>query len=193
MPIDRSKFRTPQGKLRTRALFIDFSSPETSLYTVKRADDGDFPSLFRLYMEAKDITEYRFALEYFDSFDHWQALCKTAWFEPIIEAWRSELAACLKSEAFARIVAAAEADGQNSLRANEYILERKWERNTKGRPSKAQVDEAAQKQAAVDKRIKADLKRLSIPDAPVYSDQPSQTTASEPEEIIPTDPLDIED
>lgn len=185
-----TKFRTSSGKLRTRGLFIEVSpDPSNAMYSLGRADHPDgYPSLFLLYISEKDITEYRFAVKYFDSYAHWEAICEAPWFAPHIRAWRAELSALLKSEAFRRIVEAAESTRSESLRANEYILERKWEKAPKGRPSKEQVEKAATQIATEDARIKKDMERLDIPATPTYSDSPPSSSPQNDD----FDPLEFE-
>jgi hypothetical protein len=154
------------GRRYTKGLFFEttLSDKSTVKYTLKEKDHQGYPSLKRLYLEEKDPTEYRFASKYLDNYSHWVELCACSWFKPHLEEWRRELELYIKSMALVKIFEEAENTlGKNTFNANKYLLERGWidkDKNTRGRPSKQQIKEAANQLAQDNQQIEADYERL---------------------------------
>lgn len=166
-----SEFRTSNRKRLLRGLFFETTptSDKTNvLYSLKDEDHLGYRSLSRLYLEANDPTEYTFAVQYLESYDHWEMLCECSWFKPYLNRWRKELEMKIKSEALANIIR--EAKDQKSpsrFAANKYIIEKGWEPkdtpNKKGRPSKDAIREAAYDIAETERRLQEDFDRLQRP------------------------------
>lgn len=167
-------FRAPtNGKYLLRALFLEAYDDDGQfvLYSLKDKDQEfngrSIPSLKRLYIELSDPTEYDFANMYFESWDHWEALCNCVWFKPHIEKWRRELNIKLKCDSIKRIKEEAKA-GKNKFQANKYLIDRGWAgEDTKGswkmgRPSKQAIKEEAAKILEQDSRVLEDLKRMGL-------------------------------
>lgn len=134
------------------------------VYTLKDEDHLGYPSLRRLYLEAGDPTEFKFAETALDGWDHWVSLSECSFFRPYLSKWRSELELKIKSAALARIMAEAKTSSKNSFMANRYLVERAWEskgESKAGRPSRAQIREAAHEQASYATRIDQDFERLT--------------------------------
>lgn len=151
-----SKWKTDQGVYYTKSLFFEQITTEDKphvQYTLKQEDHNGLPSLRRLYLEEMDPTEYRFANKYLGGWDHFTKLKESEWFMNHLLVWREELEIKLKSIAYERIMNEAENDlSKNKLLANKYLIEtvRRIQKNedlknteTKGRPSKADVDKKA--------------------------------------------------
>lgn len=123
-----------------------------------------YPSLYKLYMAEKDPTEYRFATKHLESWSHWEELCAAAWFKPYVTRWRHELELYIKSLALVNIFEEADhPEGKNFFLANKYLLEKGWvekDKNTKGRPSKDQIHQAAVDAAKEKGLIDEDYERL---------------------------------
>lgn len=137
---------------------------EAPRYTLQDVD-GEYPSLRRLYFLEEDLTEYLFAVKYFDSWAHWQRICECKWFKPYIEAWRTELEIKLKAEALRSIIEESRLGGKNSYNAKQYLIAKGWipkdiETNRRGRPSKQDILNEASRQALANYKIEDDLKRL---------------------------------
>lgn len=169
-----SKYKGPTGSYLLRALFFEETNADKStvLYTLKREDhlyDGiTYPSLYRLYMETDDPTEWQFANRYFHGFEHWERICECTWFKEHIAQWRKELELKLKSEALVRIKAAAKTNGsKDTLSANRFLIDKGWEpkegqQAKRGRPTKEDIRKAASEALSEDKRISEDMSRLGI-------------------------------
>lgn len=125
-----NKFRHPTNNIRfLKQLFFEttLADKEWVLYTLKDVDHNGYPSLYRLYMEADDVTEYVFANTYLDGWEHWQMLCECAWFKPYVARWRQELDLRMKARALAAIRSEARSGSRNAFAANKYLMERGWE------------------------------------------------------------------
>lgn len=135
------------------------------MYTLRDKDYKGYPSLYRLYMEEADITEWRFVQKYLYSWDHWELLCNSSWFKPYIAKWRKELELKLRSEALQKVRAVAANTGhKQTLEANKYLLSGNWmpkaEAKGRGRPSKEEIKEEANRMAVEEKKLQDDLERV---------------------------------
>lgn len=160
-----SRFKSPTGQLLLQGLFFEQSpNPDTPIYTLKDHDHRGLPSLYRLYMETDDPTEYFFATVYLDGWDHWERLCKSPWFKPYVERWRKELNVRLKARALlAMREEAASTEGKNRFAANKYLLDNGWEeekKNPRGRPSKQEVEQEATRLAEESRTIEHAFERV---------------------------------
>lgn len=161
-------FRNPMGRRYLRALFFEEVGEDKStvVYTLKREDHLGYPSLYRLYMETADPTEYRFARDHLDGWSHWKELSEADWFAPYIDEWRLELEVRLRSTALARILDEATSNtSNNAYHANKYLLEGSWkpkESSKRGRPSKDTIRQEIIAQAASRREIEDDAERLGL-------------------------------
>jgi len=161
-----SKFRNVSGTRYLKALFFEYN-PDKSVvvYTLKDRDHEGFPSLYRLYMEAEDVTEWEFANQYLDGWEHWQMLCECNWFKPYVERWRQELELKLRARALARIMKEAATTSKNAYNANKYLSNAEWRgpeeaKAKRGRPSAAKIKEEAQRIVDAENLIKDDYTRI---------------------------------
>ena len=148
-------FRTTKDQLKTSSLFYEtkYDSVE-SLYSLSDKDKvvngRTIPSLYKLYTNMADVTEYTFANTYMESYQHWDLLCGEEFFKPYIQRWRKELELKLKSEALVEIIRQTkDEDPRKRMEASKYLYEKVFvgDKQTKGRPSKAQIKEEAHRQA----------------------------------------------
>lgn len=164
-----SKFRNSQNQRYIKGLFYEISpSKESVIYTLKERDHAGYPSLYRLYMDESDITEYSFATKHLESWEHWQMICRAVWFQPIVEKWRAELEVKIRAAALNNIVKeAGNPQSKNAFTANKFLVERGWvDKNTKGRPSKAEVKKAAKEVAEETNAIEEAWQRLEMHGGP---------------------------
>lgn len=163
------KFKNSSGVYLLRGLFFETTPADKTsvVYTLKDRDHEGYPSLKCLYLAISDFTEYRFATQCLGGLEHWDKLCECTWFQPYVEQWRRELDLKIKSEALARIMIEAERDSQVKFGANKYLLEKGWEPKSpsaskRGRPSKAEINEEAQKIVENNGRLIEDMERLGL-------------------------------
>lgn len=170
-----NKFKSSIGSRYLNGLFFERTSADkaTVLYTLKNEDHNNYPSLYRLYMEFEDVTEWEFANTYLDGWDHWTMLCDCTWFSPYILRWRRELELKLRARALKLIRSEAESDSKNAYYANKFLLEGGWKEksttasNGAGRPLKAKdtaKDEILAHEAK--QKINRDFDRIQTDSAP---------------------------
>jgi predicted transcriptional regulator len=165
------KFRNAANGRYLKGLFYETTGADKSSvsYSLKDWDhsvDGTvYPSLYRLYLELEDLTEYTFANTYLDGWEHWEMLSACNWFRPYAERWRKELSLKVKAVSLNRLKAEAASSSKNAFLANRYLIDKGWvEKDSKaygrGRPSKDEVKAAAEEIAVTERRLDADYERL---------------------------------
>ena len=161
-------FHTGQRKLR--ALFFETTLADKSdvVYTLKNRDHEGYPSLYRLYMECDDPTEYTFAVQYLDGWDHWLTLCNCAWFKPYVSAWRAELEVRTKARALQAIKElASDPESKEHYQASKFLVSNGWvekeaPRKSAGRPSKDDVKKEANRLAQEQRELADELSRVGL-------------------------------
>lgn len=110
-----------------------------------------------------DPTGYMWAMEYLGDYNHFEALMATSWFPSVFKEWQRRLNIKLQAEAIQKIQAASLGDSPAALAAAKYIAERGWEpKATKGRPSKAAVEEQVKHDAKLQKEQEDDAARIGL-------------------------------
>jgi hypothetical protein len=121
----------------------------------------EFLELYPTYLASRDPTEYTFALRAFGGYQAWETISKQKEFIPIVDAWRRELAAKLRSESLSRIIEAAQGETRDALAANKYIYETLDKGTSKaGRPTRESILKEAHKLVEDDKAIEEAYKRI---------------------------------
>lgn len=162
----QSKYKNKSGQLLLKALFYETTLADKSsvVYTLKEQEHLGYPSLYLLYMEENDPTEYKFATKHLYGWSHWESLTECNWFKPYVDAWRKELDVRLKSQSLARIMSEAKTGGRDAFASNKYLLEKGWVKeptHSRGRPSKAEIKEAAYEVTRTNDRLTEDFFRIS--------------------------------
>jgi len=160
-----NKFKNAAGAYLTLNLFYETSQDKSQvLYTLKDRDHAGYPSLYRLYMDADDPTEYSFAITALDGWAHWERLTRAEWFQDYITRWRKELELRSRSAALVRIREVAAGDGKEAFQANKYLLNGQWkdkpEKRRVGAPSKQDIREAADRVFSTERTLQEDLERI---------------------------------
>lgn len=171
---DRStKFKNFMGTHLLKPLFYEqikeAADSHLCLYTMKdydhtitvQGEEVELPSIKRLFVEMEDTTEYLFANEYFDNFQHWKKIKSTNWFAPLYLEMKEELLLKLQAKALSKI-RSLEDDPKVSYHVNKYLLEEgyKDKTDTRGRPSKAKIKEEADRLVLSHSEINEDYERL---------------------------------
>jgi hypothetical protein len=164
-----SKFRTSNNQRLLKGLFFETSdNRDYVVYTLKDRDhtvgEVTYPSLYRLYLETEDLTEYQFAVSYLDSWEHWQMLKSCTWFKPYAKRWKEELETKVMSRALSRLKAEAASSSKNAFLANRFLIERGWvpkeDRKAVGRPSKEEIRRQAEGLFIASSEAKDDYERI---------------------------------
>lgn len=157
------------GVWLTEALFFDRMN-------VKPVDQWTFKPLFTFFdrrdgyrcacddfIALRDPTGYMWAMEYLGDYNHWERLMRTPWFPEVFKEWNRRLGIVLQAEALQKIQEVARTDGPQAIAAAKYIAEQGWlPKATKGRPSKAQVEEAVKHEAKAVKELNDDAARIGL-------------------------------
>lgn len=148
---DLSRFKGGNGHWLTKALFLELCDGDTScaLYTLKdravHLDGKTYPSLYELFLQEGDPTEYSFAQTYLGGYQHWKRLTEFT-LSDYVEEWREELNVKLQSEDVARMKKLAD---EGNATAAKYMADKAWLPKRKaGAPSKAEKAGAVKKHVA---------------------------------------------
>ena len=158
------EFRDAKGGWITQSLFLEtMYDVKWASYTLKEEDyeykGTIYPSLKRLYLEARDITEYEFATKHLGGWQHWKKLVKNRDFMPHLEAWREELELLLQAEGIKQQLNLAKKGNANATR---WVAERGWAEKKAGRPSKAQVEGETKRQASMAADIEEHARNIGL-------------------------------
>lgn len=161
-------------KLKIKDIFLEREYDTTTSYTLKDEDftyQGKvYPSLYRLYMEMEDITEFQFAQKYIGSYKTWETLCNSVFFNQYVQQWRKELELKIKARALNEIIyIAADENDKNKFTANKLLLEKGYKvekskdpsSGKRGRPSKEEILSHADMLAQTEAKIKEDFERIN--------------------------------
>lgn len=167
--IDRSKFIAENGAYRLQLLFYEHSyhDPELCIYTTAKyhkvtTGGKQLYSIYLLYLEEEDVTEYEFACKYFNDYTHWVRLTKCNWFKPFLTEMREALMLKLKARALRGIAhIAGDSSSKSQLQALRYMADKGYiDKATKGRPSKEAVAEEAKLLADERQRLEEEFERI---------------------------------
>ena len=162
-----SKYKTPTGQLLTASLFYEqwYTLPDhAQIYDPVFSFDGrpGYINFRKSFVELNDVTGYEWAMKYLDSWEHFQKLLKAPWFNEQFEAAVQELETKWQQQAINKIreIAASE-DTKQSLGAARYVAEQGWKKkSTRGRPSKAEIEQAKRDAVKGATDLKDDLERI---------------------------------
>ena len=157
-------FHNSSGKFYTKALFYEqtLADKASVVYTLKDRDHKGYDSLYRLYMDYDDLTEYEFAHAHLGGWEHWKLLCECSWFKPYIARWREELHLRHAAMALRQVKRIASTNDNGSMAANRYLLEKGWEKNLNpvGRPTKEAIKRKAKEMVLTNEEIDKDHARI---------------------------------
>lgn len=120
----RKKLKSPMGKFYTDGLFYERALDKSNvLYTMRDYDYKGHISLYRVYLELEDPTEWEVANRCFQGTEHWNRLLKAQWFSKYVVRLRNDLELKLKSESLKYLVDEARFGGKSQFQANRYLLD----------------------------------------------------------------------
>lgn len=163
-----SKYLSTTGQRLVRQLFIEnrnIGENDLAVYTMHREDEihkgFNYPSLRRLYMKTKDITEARFVSLYLYDWTQWNSIASSAWYKDEIARWRLELKALVLGELIDTLIDDAHSDSKTSKSSAKFLVE-KLSKNSKGRPVTAVIPTSEEKTTTIISEIAKDMKRLRL-------------------------------
>jgi hypothetical protein len=158
------QFANASGNFFTKALFYEQTLADKAfvVYTLKDQDHKGYPSLYRLYMECGDLTEYTFANQHLGGWAHWKMLCDCTWFKPIVTRWREELYLLNAAVALKQVQDLAGSNNPGAMTAAKYLLDKGWEKSKEGvgRPTKEAIKRKAKEMTITEEEIEADHARI---------------------------------
>ncbi len=162
-----SKFKNSQGARYLKNLFYEMvvsDKHDAVLYTLKDEDTHGYPSLYRLYMEEGDVTEWAFAGKHLDGYEHWTQLCACSWFKEYADRWRTELEYKIVTEALATVMEDAESTSKTAISSARFLIDRGWKEKKSpiGRPTKEKIARKAKEIAFEEMEIDEDYKRMKM-------------------------------
>jgi hypothetical protein len=166
---DFGKFKDGNGKYRTLSLFLEYRGANEPLYTLKKYTlPGNPPSLYQLYLEEADPTEFNFALKYFGGlYEHWEVITNCNWFKPYVAEMRKDLSIKLQADHYQQmklLAVLATKQGDKIAALKWLALNSGYEsgKPTRGRPSALEVEGRLKEELKALNDDKEDLKRLGL-------------------------------
>lgn len=160
------KFRNNRNQLLFANLFIEFATDKTqAIYSINRESFDDYVSLYQLYLDEEDFTEFEFANKHLESYQHWKALCEKTFFIPHIAQWREELQLKVQARTLKSLIDKSTKDSNVA----KYLLTNKWidraqenipVTNLRGRPSKEEIKQHLTLITNEQKEIENDYERI---------------------------------
>jgi hypothetical protein len=128
---------------------------------------GDFPNLINArtsFLELRDPTGYRWAMKYLGSYEHFENLRESPWFESEYQAWLREYKIMIKSEAVQKIIEIASEDSPQAFQASKYLASADWEKAAygRGRPSQAELKGELKKAVTLLQAEDEDAQRMGL-------------------------------
>lgn len=163
-----SKYLSTTGQRLVRQLFIEnrnIGENDLAVYTMHRKDEEyngrTYPSLYKLYMAVKDITEARFVSNYLYDWEQWNALVSSATYKDEIARWRVELKALVLGELIDTLIDDAHSNSKSSKSSAKFLVD-KLSKGTKGRPTTAVIPTSEETTSSIVSKIASDMKRLRL-------------------------------
>lgn len=170
MYVPKKKLLGNGGARLTRQLFIEYHNNgefDVAVYSLKRHDvtyNGKvYPSLYRLFMEEKDITEARFVSNHLYDWQQWDALVKGHFTKDEIARWRVDLKNIVMGELVDLLLEDAKSDSKSSKSSAKYLVN-KLSTGARGKPATAVVPTSEELTSETFKEVAADAKRLRLVD-----------------------------
>lgn len=168
-----SQMKDDSGRFRTQSLFweLRYRTEEKfpPIFTLKSENiekDGiEYYSLKKIYMSYDHVPgfEYEFALDVFNSWDHWLRLTNDTLpaIKDEIKSWREELDIRLKALSLKAMIYASKDNDAKGIQAAKYLAEKGYE-TKRGRPSKEEIERERKIEAGAKKELQADLERIGL-------------------------------
>jgi hypothetical protein len=150
----------------TASLFVDAPGPKGedvkfSLYE----DHSGLINARKTFVEIGDPTGYNWAIQYLNSWRHFEKLMGCSWFREAYDSYVREINEKHRASALGKIKEIADDGiGPSALSASKYLAEEGWVRKeTKaGRPSKESLDQAVKQHVLKVKEIDLDAQRIGL-------------------------------
>ena len=137
-------YKAPTGQWLLKALFHEPSvrlPVDERVYNPVFSLDNDIKGLINAratYVELMDPTGFKWAMQYLNSWEHYERLLGCSWFLAEVEAWNREIKMTLQMRAIEKIREIAKGDSPQAYQAAKYLATADWEKglHKAGRPSR---------------------------------------------------------
>lgn len=165
MTIDKNKMVDALGRPLTQSLFLEMGYTDFAVYTLKEFDytyKGQvYPSLKALFLKEEDPTEYSFATKHLLGWQHWKRLCENKAIRKHVNEWREELELKIQSMAVREMQSLCGSENGN-FSAAKFLADKGWNKQTAGRPKKADLERDAAIAERVASEFDEDFKRMEL-------------------------------
>lgn len=166
LPLSTEIRRAPHNnQYYTKSLFVEESGLDSGAPLSYRAKDHSprALSLYKLFMEHSDPTEYQFALSVFGDWEHWQTLSNSHFLKPWLNKWRAELEVRTQSILYEQLKEDALSGSKSAASTAKYLLDKfeKTEETKKGRGRPSKRNQDSEKPVFLSSDLKEDLERIS--------------------------------
>jgi len=160
-------------RFRTQSLFweLRYGTEEKypPVFTLKsdniERDGVTYYSLKKIYMSYDHVPsmEYEFAIDVFNSWDHWNKLANDTLpaIKGEIKAWREELDIKLKALGIKALINASRDNDAKGVQASKYLVEKGYI-SKRGRPSKEEMERELKTNTRLKKELSSDLERIGL-------------------------------
>lgn len=166
--------RDERNMMRVTSLFWELRRDRSDdpsfkpIFTLKPHDHvvrtDTFYSLKEIYFSYNHIPgfEYEFAMDVFNSWEHWVKLTKSS-IKQTFQEWRDELDIKIKAEAMRKLIVASQSNDAKGVAASRYLADKGYvEVRKAGRPSKEEVERERKNEARVSATLAEDMERLGL-------------------------------
>lgn len=156
-----SDWQDNRGQVRTLSAFRETMPDRMKkkgwkpLMTLREFEMDGLPSMHAMFMEDKDVTGYTTCMRTVGVWRYWQKIWRSKELKKHMDAWVAELEVQLMAEGLQKM------RKSDSPASAKYLMEKGWDKKA-GRPSKADVEREARRQAMVDNDLADDINRLKV-------------------------------
>ena len=152
------------GRRPSTGLFIEFVNGNYGVRPNQKSEPVySIVAFHKVFIEEADLTEYRPAIKLVGSWEEWCRIKKESdLFSSFIDKWKEELEQKFLSEAQQKIIDLLD-DDSSSIRfsAAKWLAEKSWDKKSRGRPSKSQVENEQKRLAKASQVTEEEFTRVS--------------------------------
>jgi hypothetical protein len=162
------RLRGNNGSLLTISLFYEpatqvmpgqLAADQKPVFSLSERDG--YVSARLTFLEERDPTGVTWAEKWLEGVNHLNRLLQADWFREAFEVWQSECEQLLQSEALDKIRTISNSSSPAAFQAAKYLAGKDWKKNSRGRPSKAELAGALKKEVDRMSAEDHDLARIS--------------------------------
>ena len=161
------KYRTSTNAWYTRQLFYE---PWSKLNKEAQVAEPVFSFTGRpgyidahtTFVNLGDPTGYKWAIEFLESYQHFEVLLNCDWFKSEFDKWVHEIEVKMRSEAIEKLREVAAGDSAQATVAAKFISTLDYKKGSKGRPSNAEIKGELRRQVRIIEEESDDAARIGL-------------------------------